>query len=220
MHQGKDTVQDYLDKFDRLARVANFDDDCMRISLAESRINTPLLEKLYGMEEVPNTWEKWCEKAVLFDDQWHRVQEIKKGRNPMYSTQKKDAPRKPFGVTSGLGAPMDLDQQKAQKKCFKCGKPEHMANECCGETTCFNCGKTGHIAAKCKAPKKARKQRGGFTADKSAVESVARHKGKSARTSWASGATVKELEALLAAARLKERGSHLSDIESGDLDFQ
>jgi hypothetical protein len=123
MRQGKDSVQDYLDKFDRLARTANFDDDCMRIALAESRINTPLLEKMYGMETVPSTWEAWCEKAVLFDDQWRRVQEIKKRRNPLYSAQKKDTPRKPFQVTSGLGAPMDLDQQKAQKKCFKCGKP-------------------------------------------------------------------------------------------------
>jgi hypothetical protein len=55
MRQGKETVQDYLDKFDRLAHIANFDNDCMWISLAESCINTPLLEKLYRMETVPVT---------------------------------------------------------------------------------------------------------------------------------------------------------------------
>jgi len=186
MRQGKETVQDYLDKFDQLARLANFDDDCMHIALAESCINTLLLEKLYRMETVPVTWEEWCKKAILFDDQWRRLQEIKKGKNPSYSAQKKGNLSKPFGVTSGAGVPMDINAQKAQMKCHNCSKLGHLAKECHRPPTCFNCGKPGHLLAACKAPKKARKAGGGSTTGYKSTASAsgsAHPKGKSVRTS-------------------------------------
>ncbi|XP_058774678.1 uncharacterized protein LOC131648959 [Vicia villosa] len=64
----------------------------------------------------------------------------------------------------------------ASVKCFKCGKPDHHANECknnvlrcfkCGNTshcvaecmndgpTCFSCGEVGHSSTNCHKPKKA-----------------------------------------------------------------
>jgi hypothetical protein len=177
----------------------------MRIALAESRINTPLLEKIYGMETIPIIWNDWCSKAVLFDDQWRCLQEIKKGKNPSYSAQKKGNTSKPFRVTSRAGVPMDIDTQKAQMKCHNCSKLGHLAKECRKPPTCYNCGKAGHLLADCKALKKARKARGSTTGYESTASASgsARLKGKSVRTSR--GATVKELEALLAAAWLKER---------------
>jgi hypothetical protein len=172
------------------------------------------------MEKVPTTWDEWCTKAVLFDDQWRRLQEIKKGKNPSYNAQKKGNTSCPFGVTSGAGVPMDINAQKAQMKCHNCSKLGHLAKECRKPPTCFNCGKPEHLSAACKAPKKARKAGGGSTTGYKSTASVsgsARLKGKSVRTSR--GATVKELEVLLAAAQLKEREGPILE-ESEESDFQ
>jgi hypothetical protein len=85
----------------------------------------------------------------------------------------------------------------------------------------FYCGIPGHVAANCKKPKKARKASGGNTTGYESTVSTASGsahlKGKNVRTSW--GATVKELEALLAAARLKEREGPILE-ESEESDFQ
>ena len=63
-----------------------------------------------------------------------------------------DQNRRPYRpVASAIGNGLDRNQnQETTRRCFKCGKQDHLANTCPVKgMVCFKCGKIGHMAREC-----------------------------------------------------------------------
>ena len=62
----------------------------------------------------------------------------------------------------GNTSPTTYDRPRQQKSCYRCGKTNHDASECCwADTTCNYCKKKGHIPTAC------RKKKGAHAAQRS-----------------------------------------------------
>ena len=94
------------------------------------------MKRIYGMDTVPTTIDKWYQQTLHFQHVWEKMNEIAKGKpNPFYQGQKQHN----NGYKKDLNV-MDIDavqlSEQEQSRCFKNG-------------LCFKCGGKGHIAKGC-----------------------------------------------------------------------
>ncbi|PNX69652.1 hypothetical protein L195_g056836, partial [Trifolium pratense] len=58
-------------------------------------------------------------------------------------------PYRPIASAVGNGANRNQNQEFT-RRCFKCGKPDHLANSCpVDRIVCFKCGNVGHMSRDC-----------------------------------------------------------------------
>lgn len=103
------------------------------------------MKRIYSMDTVPNTVEKWYTQTLHFKHVWEKTNKIAKGQgNPFltfqdnqnnHHTQKKKDPNA-----------MDVDAI-----CIKKLTPEECWR-CFDNNLCFKCCKPGHISSKCQNP--------------------------------------------------------------------
>ena len=122
------------------------------ISTLERNLHPALVNKIYGLEVFPTTYEEWKLKATNFDQLHRRREERKKALRTFWSNpprgQGPTATRVPAAEPTprpstvansgggrtygGAGAPMDLDRAHATSRaCYNCGEEGHIAHNCC-----------------------------------------------------------------------------------------
>ena len=135
-------ILDYILKFKNNAALSGITDQNVLINFFSRGIPTQLMRRIYSMDNIPTTMEKWYLQTLHFKHVWKRTNEIAKGWNNPFlpfldnrnnnHTQKKRDPNA-----------MDVDAIQIEKLtpkerqrcfnnnlCFKCHKPGHRSNQC------------------------------------------------------------------------------------------
>jgi len=109
------------------------------IDLYQKSLKPKLVERIMSMERIPETIEEWCDKAILFDNNWRRLMTTL-GRNPRFNQNNgQDQTYQNSSRTKDPNA-MDIDAMS----------PEHQ--KLMKEGKCFNCEKQGHRSRNCDQP--------------------------------------------------------------------
>jgi len=72
----KGTVEEYITKFRTHAHRSTIKDQHALIEFFTTGLKTPLVNRIYGMDTVPDTIEGWYEKASHFENQWQKARAI------------------------------------------------------------------------------------------------------------------------------------------------
>ena len=139
MRQGSDDIVAFNSKFSTIAYRANLDDDA-DIQYYMRAIKPALRSRILNMDTVPNTINKWQEKAALFDAHWRYNREIEKETTSRrtFTPRSIQSSRRPDPNAMQVDA-LSISQRDVYMK----------------EGRCFGCGQTGHIQRAC--PLKGRK---------------------------------------------------------------
>jgi len=106
------------------------------IDLYQKSLKPKLVERIMSMENIPETIEEWCEKAILFDNNWWRLMttmgctpqnDQNSGQNRNYQNQSQNRDSNAMDINA-----MSPEHQKLFKegKCFNCQKPGHRSRDC------------------------------------------------------------------------------------------
>ena len=115
--------------YDRMSNTA------ILIGYFSSGIPTPLMQRIYSMETVPNPIDDWYKCAQKFQTQYEHAKEVenrRKGTTPIFrplpssSTPAKDPNAMDVDVIR-LGKLSQEEREKCFKQglCFRCRKPRH-----------------------------------------------------------------------------------------------
>ncbi|KDQ54332.1 hypothetical protein JAAARDRAFT_83859, partial [Jaapia argillacea MUCL 33604] len=121
--QGKDSAEEFFQKFEILRNRAKYDKkNTHLLLLLEQNVNAGIIDKIYGVMPLPADYDAWKKAILVHDALWKRRLENKhapsatKQQAPTAGQirgDKKDATGKTYG---GMGQPMDLN-----RACLKCG---------------------------------------------------------------------------------------------------
>lgn len=148
LRQGGKTAEEFFQEFDLLRRKANYTagHDQYLIELLEENLNESLVIRVYNAEVLPVTYADWKTKAILMDGLDRCLRDMKAKRSagytrPTQAVQGQAAPRASgamagdrkdaTGMTfGGQGKPMDIDEARRKRLCFKCQQPGHISRFC------------------------------------------------------------------------------------------
>ena len=133
----KTPLMDYISQFKNNAALSEINNKDVLINFFSRGIPPSLMKRIYGMDTVPTTIDKWYQTTLRFQHVWEKTNEIAKGRpNPFHNGQQRPHNN---GYKKDPNA-MDIDsiqewtpekkKQYENKLCFQCGKPRHMAKYC------------------------------------------------------------------------------------------
>ncbi|GBE87281.1 hypothetical protein SCP_1005280 [Sparassis crispa] len=139
--QGTRTADDYIAEFRSLESKAKLE-DAGNIEYFKWGLNDPLRQRIYGMESMPKTLDKWYEYTSRFDNQWRSAQIFKRGTTTTTRGKGRSVHRPYYSASAKDPNAMDVDRvsisrlspderQKRMKEglCFLCGKKGHIAND-------------------------------------------------------------------------------------------
>ena len=132
----KTPLMDYISQFKNNAALSEISNEDVLINFYSRGIPSFLMKKIYGMDTVPNTIEKWYQATLCFQHVWEKTNEIARGKtNPFYQNHHRNNDHKKKDPDA-----MDVDSVQEwtpEKKkryenqlCFKCGKPGHFSKGC------------------------------------------------------------------------------------------
>ena len=135
-------ILDYILKFKNNAALSGITDQNVLINFFSRGIPTQLLRRIYSMDIVPTTMEKWYQQTLHFKQVWERTNEIAKGRNNLFipfqdnrnnnHTQKKWDPNAMDVDAIWIEKLTPEERQRCFENnlCFKCRRPGHRSNQC------------------------------------------------------------------------------------------
>ena len=130
---------DYISQFKNNAALSEISNEDVLINFYSRGIPPFLMKRIYGMDTVPTTIEKWYQATLRFQHVWEKTQEIAKGKtNPFYQNHHKNNDHKKKDPDAMDVDAVQLSDQEKQRR-YK-------------ERLCYKCGRQGHIAAYCKNP--------------------------------------------------------------------
>jgi hypothetical protein len=154
MRQEGRPAEAFFMEFEQVFHTAGYltpDHDTYLVSTLERNLHPALVDKVYGLEIFPTSYEEWRDKAINFDQLHRRREECKKALRNFYGgpTTRSQGPPPARTMTTpgpapatalassggrvygGSGAPMDLDQTRGtSQRCFNCNKEGHIARNC------------------------------------------------------------------------------------------
>ena len=74
-------ILDYISKFKNNAALSGITDQNILINFFSRGIPTQLMRRIYSMDIIPTTMEKWYQQTLHFKQVWEKTNEIAKGRN-------------------------------------------------------------------------------------------------------------------------------------------
>ena len=81
----KTPLMDYISQFKNNAALSEISNEDVLINFYSRGIPPFLMKKIYGMDTVPNTIEKWYQATLRFQHVWEKTNEIARGKtNPFY----------------------------------------------------------------------------------------------------------------------------------------
>jgi len=146
LRQGNKTAEEHTTTFRLLVGKAGISSATnpnhqVLIDLYQKSLKPKLVERIMSMERIPETIEEWCDKAILFDNNWRRLMTTL-GQNPRFNQNNgQDRTYQNSSRTKDPNA-MDIDAMS----------PEHQ--KLMKEGKCFNCEKPGHRSHNCDQPRK------------------------------------------------------------------
>ena len=132
----KTPLMDYISQFRNNAALSEINNEDVLLNFYSRGIPPFLMKRIYGMDTVPDTIEKWYQATLRFQHVWEKTNEIAKGKtNPFYQNHHRNNDHKKKDPDA-----MDVDSVQEwtpEKKkryenqlCFKCGKPGHFSKGC------------------------------------------------------------------------------------------
>jgi hypothetical protein len=145
LKQGNNTVDEYVSNFRELMDETGYNDAAL-VEKFEKGLSPGIVDKIYGISEMPTTLNSWIQWATKFDRQWRQREAKKKlfGQSPFLKSSS-PAPKpikSPFQTIQTQQAapskqpdvvPMEVDSGWKKFKprvCFKCRNPGHIARDC------------------------------------------------------------------------------------------
>ena len=142
MRQGNTTIEDHVARFKVLLTDSGVTEDSpAALDYFQKSIWVPLLKKILDRDDVPETLSEWYKKALKVDNDYHKVQRIKK-RDALRKEEGK--PRWNFRRDKDENA-MDVD---VITKVYKT-MTEEERKELMRKGFCFRCKKEGHLSRDC-----------------------------------------------------------------------
>ena len=133
----KTPLMDYISQFKNNAALSEINNEDVLINFFPRGIPPSLMKRIYGMDTVPTTIDKWYQVTLCFQHVWEKTNEIAKGRpNPFYNGQQRQHNNgyKKDPNTMDVDAVQEWTPEKKKQYesnlCFKCNKPGHMAKYC------------------------------------------------------------------------------------------
>ena len=131
----KTPLLEYISQFKNNAALSEINNKDVLIDFFLRGIPPSLMRRIYGMDTVPTTIDKWYQQTLRFQHVWEKTNEIAKGRPPPFqSGQQNNRHKKCDPNTMDIDA-VQLSEQE-RERCFKnnlyykCKKPGHMSRYC------------------------------------------------------------------------------------------
>ena len=134
------TLVEYVSHFKNYCSLAEITDQNVLIGYFSAGIPSPLMRRIMSMDTVPTTIDNWYEKAISFQTQWERADEISK-RNSKTTHQSYHSFTSPTKTCDPNA--MDVDVIKVGKLTAEERK------KCMEKGLCFHCQQPGHMSSKC-----------------------------------------------------------------------
>jgi hypothetical protein len=152
--QGRQTVDEFFNRFEALARQAGLTAETEKIRLVERHVRCSIIDSIYATGNLPANYAAWKTRILTIGrllEQRHEQLELEK-KNTVFPSrhlpttpahhsrpspsshapQTRPASKKTSSSTvfAGAGVPMDLDSLKTTNRCFDCGEVGHFRNAC------------------------------------------------------------------------------------------
>ena len=134
-------LNQYVSEFQNHVARANIKDPNVLIRYFSAGIPPSLMQQIMSMDTVPTTIQEWYSKAIHFQTQWKRAEEISKRNQrptqdsyqpftPTPSRTKDSNTMNVDVVCVGKLTPEERKQCIEKGLCFHCQKAEHLSGEC------------------------------------------------------------------------------------------
>ncbi len=130
-YQGNMTGEAFFQMFDQRVMRAGYEDDHddYLIQVLRKALNRDVVNMIFTMEDLPDTYERYKKAALKFDKRVEEMKRLKQGNwrdrpNPLPGNKgPNERPRK--------YEPMEVDNSEIKKKtCFRCGSEDHFIRNC------------------------------------------------------------------------------------------
>ena len=138
------SLTEYVSTFKNHVALANISDANVLIGYFSTGIPPPLMRRIMSMDTVPSAIEEWYKKAVVFQTQWERADDIAK-RNSKSSHQTYHSFSNPSNTKTHNPDAIVIDTIKVSKLTLEERK------RCVKKKLCFRCRKPGHFSTTCAA---------------------------------------------------------------------
>ena len=133
-------LMEYISQFKNNAALNEINNKDVLINFFLRGIPPSLMKRIYRMDTVPTTIDKWYQQTLRFQHVWEKTNEIMKGRpNPFHNRQQRQNNNRYKKDPNAIDVDAVQISEQEQNRCFKSG-------------LCFKCGGKGHIAKGCKNP--------------------------------------------------------------------
>ena len=136
----KTPLMEYISQFKNNAALSEINNEDVLINFFSRGIPPSLMKRIYRMDTVPTTINKWYQQTLRFQHIWEKTNEITKGRpNPFHNRQHKQHNNR---YKKDLNA-MDVDAVQISQQ-----ERERRSRD----NLCFRRGRSGHRIANCRNP--------------------------------------------------------------------
>ena len=135
----KTPLIDYISQFKNNATLSEINNQDVLINFYSRGIPSFLMKKIYGMDTVPDTIDKWYQATLCFQHVWEKTNEIARGKtNPFYQNHHRNNDHKKKDPDAMDVDAVQISHQERERR-----------NR---DNLCYGCGKAGHRIVNCRNP--------------------------------------------------------------------